>query len=149
MKTLIVSYIASALRKCAMAVAGAGAYIASKGVIDATDAAAVDGATTSIATGLAVIATAIISHLLGKWLADTKSSGRVAGTTAAAPGWALWLCVGASAGLMVLALPACSPGTMELIKAHPVKSCVLTDYGTVCYSSKSGLDVTVDLDSRK
>ena len=149
MKTLIVSYLSAMLRKCALGIAGAGAYIASKGLIDSADSATVDGATTSIATGLAVIATAIISHLLGKWLADPKSSGQVAGNSATAPGWALWLSVGASAGFVVLSLPACSTAQMAAAGAIPIRTTIRTDYGVIGYSSKRGIEMDVDATSGK
>lgn len=108
MKTLLSAYLPSLLRHCFTALAALGAFLATKGIIDPSDTAAVNTAGATIASGLVVILTAVIARLAIVLAAKVKSSGWVAGITDKASGWALWLCVSASAGLMVLALPACS-----------------------------------------
>lgn len=57
--------------------------------------------------------------------------------------------VGTAIGFVGSSLSSCSPAGMATIRAWPIKSCVLTDAGTVCYSSKSGFEVTVDATSSK
>jgi hypothetical protein len=64
------------------------------------------------------------------------------------PVWLMTL-VGTAIGFVGSSLSSCSPAGMATIRAWPIKSCVLTDAGTVCYSSKSGLEVTVDATSQK
>ena len=104
MKALIVSYLSKFLSAISMPLSGAGIYLSGKGVVDLSDAAAVDAAGTSIATGLMVIASAIISRLLGKWLTEKPSaSGGTGGTS----GWALLLTCATAAGF-VGALPSCA-----------------------------------------
>lgn len=73
---------------------------------------------------------------------DNMGGGRSGGT------WLLVMGLGlgtAAAGM----LSSCSPDQLAAARAVPVRSCVETDYGTVCYSSKSGIAVTVDATSRK
>lgn len=107
MKALIVSYLSKLLSNIALPLSGAGIYLSGKGVVDLSDAASVDAAGASIATGLMVIASAIISRLLGKWLtgktlsAGTSQSGGTSGMT-------LLLACATAAGLGVLSLPSCA-----------------------------------------
>jgi hypothetical protein len=51
--------------------------------------------------------------------------------------------------LMAFLLPCCTPGQLALARAVPVKACVLTKYGEVCYSSQTGISTQVDLRSGK
>ena len=51
--------------------------------------------------------------------------------------------------LMAFLLPCCTPGQLALAQAVPVKACVLTEYGEVCYSSQTGISTQVDLRSGK
>ena len=58
----------------------------------------------------------------------------------------------AAAGIMGC-LPSCTgpqlAQSLQALRAIPIRSCVATDYGTACYSSKRGLDITVDATSGK
>lgn len=55
------------------------------------------------------------------------------------PAWALVLATGSLAGLIGCTLPGCS-GPNKL----PIHATILTDYGTIGYSSKGGIDVNVN-----
>lgn len=67
-----------------------------------------------------------------------------------ASGGTLLLAVGLGLGTAAVGmLPSCSPAQLAAARAVPVRSCVETDYGTVCYSSKSGIALTVDAHSQK
>lgn len=48
--------------------------------------------------------------------------------------------VGAAA---VGTLPSCSPAQLEAARSVPIRACVVTDHGVVCYSSKSGLSAEI------
>lgn len=73
---------------------------------------------------------------------DNMAGGRSGGT------WLLVMGLGIGTAAVGL-LPSCSPDQLAAARAVPVRGCVLTKYGTACYSSKSGIDLTVDADSRK
>jgi hypothetical protein len=60
----------------------------------------------------------------------------------------LWVLMGTLAGCMGF-LPACSSAQWAAARAIPIRTCVITDQGTVCYSSKSGLSAEIDLQSAK
>lgn len=59
-----------------------------------------------------------------------------------------WL-VGVAAAGLCMALPSCSPETRAVLKMIPIRSAIVTDYGTVGYSSKSGVSIYVDRRSGK
>ena len=63
-------------------------------------------------------------------------------------GLPLWVCIGTLAGCMGF-LPACSSAQWAAARAIPIRTCVITDQGTVCYSSKAGLSAEIDLQSAK
>ena len=46
-------------------------------------------------------------------------------------------------------LPSCSPEQLAAARAVPLKACVMTPKGPVCYSTKDGLSVEIDTRSRK
>jgi hypothetical protein len=57
--------------------------------------------------------------------------------------------VGTTVGLC-LGLPSCSADSMAAIRAVPIKACYIDKAGnSVCYSSKSGIEATVDQRSSK
>ena len=57
--------------------------------------------------------------------------------------------VGTAAGIF-LALPSCSPDASAAFKSIPIKACYLDKNGnSVCYSTKSGIEATVDQRSSK
>lgn len=51
--------------------------------------------------------------------------------------------------LIGAALPSCTAPQLATFRSIPLKTCVITDYGTACYSSKAGISVTVDAQSGK
>ena len=63
-------------------------------------------------------------------------------------GLPLWVLIGTLAGL-VGCLPACSTSQLAVLKQMPLRACVVTDQGTVCYSTKDGISAEVDAHSRK
>ena len=69
---------------------------------------------------------------------DTNGSGGSLG---------LWV-IGAMAACLC-GLPSCSPDQIAAARAIPIKTCVVTDKGTICYSSKSGLSAEIDATSGK
>lgn len=107
MKTLLSTYLPTMLRHCFTALAGLGAYLSTKGLIDPTDAVAVDTAGGTIATGLVVILTAILARLALMLLAKTKISGVVTGLDKV-PAWALWIGMGSLSGFLMLGSAGCS-----------------------------------------
>lgn len=72
-----------------------------------------------------------------------------ANSSGSAPAWALAILTGVTAAGLGLSLPSCSSAQWSSFKSIPIKSCIVTDYGTACYSSKSGLSVEVDQTSGK
>ena len=70
---------------------------------------------------------------------DSMAGGRSGGT------WLLAMGLGFGTAVAGM-LPSCSPAQLAAV---PLRTCVMTDYGTVCYSSKSGVAVSVDATSGK
>ncbi|MEI6655821.1 MAG: hypothetical protein WCP45_13740 [Verrucomicrobiota bacterium] len=132
MKTIIVSYLSKFLSTISMPLSGAGIYLSGKGVVDLSDAATVDAAGASIATGLVVIASAIISRLLGKWLTGPSSPGS-AGTS----GWTSLFVCATAAGIMG-SLPSCASTTTTTTSTAKDGSIV-----TVVTKSTSGDAATI------
>lgn len=60
-----------------------------------------------------------------------------------------WLVVLGTAGLLGAAPPSCTPADVAAFRGLPIKGCVVTDHGAVCYSSKGGLSYEVDTRSGK
>ena len=60
--------------------------------------------------------------------------------------------MGTAAGIMGC-LPSCSTdsaaATWAALRSVPIKTCVITDYGSACYSSKGGIEIDVDSESGK
>jgi len=140
-------YLASLLRHALTALAGLGGLMLSHNLITDSDVSQVDAAGSSLACAITVIGTAVIGRVLltlgGKIF--TGGAGETSGTSGGALLFAL---MGTAAGVMGC-LPSCSPVTWAALKTIPLKSCVVTDYGSACYSSKSGLSVEVDAESGK
>ncbi len=140
------NYLAAILSQFFTALAGAGACLAGLDLIDQADVAKVDAAGVSLGAALAIILAAVIGHLVTRKFSMGKGSGGSGGAAS------LLLWAGTAVGFMG-GLPSCSPvdraAAWAIVTEIPIRSCVTTDYGTVCYSSKSGLAVTVDAKSGK
>lgn len=46
-------------------------------------------------------------------------------------------------------LPSCSPAQLAAARAVPLRGCVVTDHGTICYSSRDGVSAEIDATSSK
>ena len=142
------TYLASLLRHACTALAGLGGFLAMNNLITPADAPAVDAAGVSLGGALTVVLTALAARafitLMGKLnLGTSADNGTGSGMSP------VWIGLIALAGFIGLALPACSPAQQAAFSSIPIKSCVITDYGTVCYSSKDGIEATVDATSGK
>lgn len=80
--------------------------------------------------------------------ADATGSQSQSGGTS---GMTLLLACATAAGLGVLSLPSCTAASsiIPALRGIPIRTYLLTDYGTASYSSKSGIGLTVDRRSRK
>lgn len=72
----------------------------------------------------------------------TKDGGPSGGNVPAV----LLLCMGA--GLMGT-MASCTAAQLSAARQIPMRACVVTDQGTVCYSTKDGISAEVDAHSRK
>jgi hypothetical protein len=146
------TYLASLLRHAFTALAGLGAFLLSHNLIDQGDVAAVDAAGVSLGAALVVILTAIIGRMaltiFGKFFAG--AAGENGGASGGAASLLLW--AGTAAGFMG-GLPSCSPAdrasAWAAFRAVPIRACVAGEYGSACYSSKGGIELTVDTKSGK
>jgi len=141
--------IASLTRHLLTYLAGLGGFLFAHGIIPAGSVAQANDAGAALVEPLAVIAGLLAAagvrlaiFFLGKIFPalaeklEPPSGGTVA------------LAIGVTAAL-VGALPSCSPEQLAEAKSIPLKSCVLTEHGRICYSSKSGIEAEVDLSSGK
>jgi len=54
----------------------------------------------------------------------------------------LWIAaMGMTAAAMGMGLPSCSSAQLAAARAVPIRACVITPQGKVCYSSKTGIDL--------
>jgi hypothetical protein len=133
--------LASLLRHALTALAGAGTFMAGRGLIAPEDAEAVNASGATIQDALVVVVVAVLMRLAlkfgGKFFsADTvgKSDG----------GGVLLLLLGVAGLLGMMGLPSCTPRQWEAVKAFPLKACYIDkDGNSACYSSKGGLEVEV------
>ena len=138
--------LASLIRHATTALLALGGLLASRDFIDPSDVAAVDAAGVSLQAALVVIVVAIAGRLAitltGKIFpaAAAKLTGPVAGGPLAVMGW---IVVGTLAGGLGC-LPACSPAQLAAARAIPVRACVITPQGKVCYSDVEGLSAEID-----
>lgn len=141
--------IASLLRHALTFLAGLGGLFFSWSIIAPDQVAAVNAAGADLIAPLTIILGAVaacVARLALSWIFKIFRHG--SGDVTGAGGLSLWIGVMAAGGLC-LALPSCSPETREVLKAFPIRTTVVTDYGTVGYSSKSGISVYVDRRSGK
>jgi len=135
------AYLQSLLRHAFTALAGLGGFLAAHSLIGAGDVASVDSAGASIGSALTVILMAVGTRLLITLLGKLNLGGS-ASATDKLTGWSVWICIGTAAGFGGIFLPSCSqnPGASNI----PVHGVLYTDYGSLGYDSKSGIDVEID-----
>ena len=141
---------ASLFRHLFTFLAGLGGILLSVHLIAPDQVEAVNKAGAALSAPLIVILGAVaagVARMALSWIYKLFSRG--AGENVAGGGsLPLWI-VGAAAGLICTALPSCSADQRETLKGIPIRTTVVTDYGTVGYSSKSGISVYVDRRSGK
>jgi len=143
--------VASLARHFLTTLAGLGGFLFAHGLIPAEAVGQANEAGAALVEPLAVITGLMAAALvrlaifcLGKIFPAVAE--KLGATSGGMP--ALLIGLGTAAAVMG-SLPSCSPEQLALARAVPIRSCVETDYGTVCYSSKSGIAVTVDATSGK
>ena len=142
--------LASLTRHFITTLAGLGGFLFAHGLIPAEAVGQADAAGAALVEPLTVIAGLLAAtgarlaiFCLGKiFPALAEKLGSQSGMAG------LWV-MGLTAAAIGGSLPSCSPEQLASARAVPIRSCVETDYGTVCYSSKSGIAVTVDTTSGK
>jgi len=144
MKNIILAYLPTLLRHCFTALATVGTLLLTKGLITPSDVSAVNAGGSSIAAALVVIFTPILSRLAITLLGKLPLSG-LSSATDKATAWLLWICIGtAVGGLGGLGLLSCSPAQMSAAGSIPIHGKLFTNYGSLGYDSKSGIDVEID-----
>ena len=141
--------LASLLRHATTALLGLGGLLLSHDLIDPSDVVAVDAAGVSLQSALVVIVVAIVGRLCitltGKIFPATAA--KLTGTGAGGP-LSLWVGLGVAAGLLGCALPSCTPAQVDAFRAIPIRACVITPEGKICYSDKDGLSAEIDASSK-
>ena len=134
--------IASMIRHALTALAGLGGYLSAHSLIDPADAAGVNAAGVSLADAAATIGAAVLVRVV--MYCFSRFLGKGAGD-----GALLGLAVMCMSGFC-FGLTACTSGQIESVKTIPIKATYYKQgLGTISYSSKSGLDMTVDRSSGK
>lgn len=142
--------VASLARHFLTTLAGLGGFLFANGLIPAESVAQANAAGAALVDPLTVIAGLMAAaaarfgiFCLGKiFPVVAEKLGSQSGMTGL-------LLMGIATVAVLGSLPSCSPAQLAAARAIPIRSCVETDYGTVCYSSKSGIAVSVDAHSRK
>ena len=140
--------VASLARHFLTTLAGLGGFLFAPGLIPAEAVGQANAAGSALVDPLAVIAGLMAAAVVRLGIFFV---GKIFPASAAkmmdAPKRGPWLVIGLGTAAAVMgSLPSCS---VSQLAAVPLRSCVETDYGTVCYSSKSGVALTVDATSRK
>jgi len=132
--------LSSLFRHLATFLAGIGGLLLSWHLIAPEQVAAVDKAGSDMIAPLTVIFGAIaacVFRAVMAWIA-AKFSGN--GNADTVPGWAVWFVLGSLSGISGFILTGCSSNPSGM----PIHANILTDYGTIGYSSKSGIDINVN-----
>lgn len=115
------------------------------------EAKAFDEAAKQLIAPLAIIGTLLVTALWRvalAWFAKFFRAGSgETGNDRQGSALGILLVIGTAAVLG--GLPSCSPEALAAARAIPIKTCVTTDQGTICYSSKSGLSAEIDATSGK
>jgi hypothetical protein len=115
------------------------------------EAKAFDAAAQQLVAPLAIIGTLLVTALWRVALAwfsalFRKGSGE---TDSQGSGGSLGLWVIGAMAACLCGLPSCSPIQLAAARAFPIKASIITDRGSVSYSSKSGLSAEIDATSGK
>lgn len=142
----------SILRHLLTFLAGLGTLLAARAVIAPEDAAAVNEAGAQLIEPVALIlgaaGAALARLLLALFQRGGGKTGPLVGTGLPAAGGLLL--AGSLAGFVGFSLPSCSPAQLETARNIPIKACYIDEAGnSVCYGSKSGLELSVDRRSGK
>lgn len=139
--------VASLARHFLTTLAGLGGFLFAHGLIPADAVGRANAAGSALVDPLAVLAGLLAAAVLrlgifflGKIF--PASAAKLGAQSGMAGLWLMGLTTAAVMGL----LPSCSEPQLAAV---PLRSCLETDYGTVCYSSQSGIAVTVDARSGK
>ncbi len=132
-------------------IAAAALYLTAKLMLDAAATQAVEQALKQIGDGLLLLIITlcpVIGRMVWSWAGSLFRRGSGENDTSGSGGnLGLWV-IGAMAACLC-GLPSCSPDQIAAARAIPIKTCVVTDKGTICYSSKSGLSAEIDATSGK
>lgn len=131
----------TSLRHSLTALAGLGGFLASRGLVAADDAGAVDAAGGSLADALAAVGAALAARGL-IWLFSKFPNARTAGATPLSV-----IAVLGTAGCFWFFIPSCSPSPTSA--PVPFHGTVETEYGTIGYDSKGGLTIHADARPRR
>ncbi len=147
--------INTSIRHALTYLAGLGGFLYQHGMIDASGVDAANQAGAALVDPLAIIWGLIaavvmrfVIFLLGKifpGLSESATADPGQGENGSGAGWPLPLLVTCvTAGLMGLGLSSCTPAQIAAARAIPVKACVVTPQGRVCYSTAEGLEADID-----
>ena len=144
---------ASVIRHLLTYLAGLGGLLLSWHLIAADQVEEVNKAASELMAPAAVILGAVavtVGRILIAWVQTLfrRGAGETGNGIGSGAGMLLvW--VGTTVGLC-LGLPSCSADSREALKNVPIRACYLGPNGErICYSSKSGIELSVDRNSGK
>ena len=110
-------------------------------------------AVTDLVGPLVILCTLLVTAL-GRmalvWISKTFRAGSGDMENDGSPSGGMGLLVlGGAVAALCGGLPSCSAEQLAAARSIPIKTCVVTDQGTICYSSKSGLSAEIDATSGK
>jgi hypothetical protein len=88
-------------------------------------------------------------NILVRFVTQGKITIFASGDNDTASKWMPVCVLGVVTAGLCMALQSCSPAQLDALKGIPISGAVDTDYGSVGYSSKSGVSLYVDRRSRK
>jgi hypothetical protein len=128
-------------------------FLTAKLSLTAEDVQAVQNALDQIGAGLLLLVITlapIVGRLAWTWAANSLRTGSGESKNGQGSGgglglWVVMICTGAVMG----GLPSCTPQQLAAARAVPIKGCITTDLGKICYSAKDGLTGEIDATSGK
>lgn len=142
--------IASLTRHFLTYLAGLGGFLFAHGIIPEGAVAQANEAGAALVDPLAVICglLAAAAVRIGIFCLG-KIFPAIAEKLATPSGGTVLLALGMTAAALMGALPSCSAAQLAEARSIPLRTCVLTEHGRICYSSRSGIEADVDLSSGK